>query len=93
GVVPSYMSPAGQLMLGMVNYIAADNDWQRKKAENAMKYSWKAFLPGSSAWKDWSDVWSGKKPLKSLFFYGVEAGEPTPEQKADEYLASLTSNP
>jgi len=92
GVLPHFLSPAGQLMLGMVNYIAADNDYQRKKAETTMKYSWKAFIPGSGAWQDWDAVWSGEKPLKSLFLYGTEPEEPeepTEEQARKEYIKGL----
>lgn len=54
-----------------------------------MFYSWRAFVPTSMAWKDWLDVWSGEKSIKSLFFYGVETPEPTPEQAAEEYLKKL----
>ncbi len=53
------------MVLGLYNYLfAGDDDWKRKRAINQMKYSWKSFLPGSGAWKEWSGLWSGKKDIK-----------------------------
>jgi len=75
GVLPTYMSPAAQFVIGLYNYATADDDWARTKALNAMKYSWATFIPGSLAWKDWSAVWKGEKPLESLFLYGTEEKE------------------
>lgn len=69
GVLPTYLSPAAQLALGMYLYIASDKEWEKQRALKQMQYSWKAFIPGSGAWRNWSDVWTGKKPLEALFFY------------------------
>jgi len=77
GVLPTYLSPPGQMVLGLYNYLfAGDDDWKRKKAINQMKYSWKSFLPGSGAWKEWSGLWSGKKTLKETLFYTGKKEEP-----------------
>ena len=75
GVLPTYLSPAAQLALGFYTYLTTDSDWERKKAVWQMKNSWRAFIPGSGAWRAWGDVWTGKKPLKSLFFYTPPTGK------------------
>lgn len=69
GVLPTYLSPPAQIVTGLYNYVAADSDWQKKKALQRIKWSWKAFVPGSGAWRDFSSVWEGEKPVESLFFY------------------------
>ncbi len=79
GVLPHYLSPPVQIALGFYNYAVADSDWQRTKALRTIYYSYKAFIPGSLAWQDFSDAWSGKKPMSELFFYGTEE-EPIPHK-------------
>lgn len=69
GVLPAYLSPPAQIVSGLWNYIAADSDWQRKKAVSRILWSVTAFVPGSGAWRDYSQVWEGKKPIRALFFY------------------------
>jgi hypothetical protein len=69
GALPGYLSPPGQLLLGTYLYLAADNDKQRKYAKRTIGRAWKAFLPGSYAWRDVWKVYTGDKPIKSLFFY------------------------
>ena len=64
GVAPTYLSPAGQLALGAYNYATATSDWQKKRALNQIYYSWKAFIPGSLAWRDFIAVWNGEKELE-----------------------------
>jgi len=72
GVFPSWVSPPVQLALGLYSFITADDDTQRERAKKQIFYSWKAFIPGSLAWQDFSSVWNGEKPLSSLFFYESE---------------------
>jgi len=72
GVLPGYLSPAGQLGIGFYNYAIADSDWQKKRALNQMYYAWKAFIPGSLAWRDFISVWNGEKELEEILFYGKE---------------------
>lgn len=69
GVLPTYLSPVAQVTLGLYKYVAADNDTERKAGLRQIQYSFGAFIPGSLAWKDFYDVFTGKKPLESLFFY------------------------
>ena len=70
GVLPTYLSPAGQVALGFYNYATATEDWQKKRALKQIYYSWKAFIPGSLAWKDFLAVWNGEKDLEEILFYG-----------------------
>ncbi len=70
GVLPVYMSPAMQVALGMYNYATATEDWQKKRALKQIYYSWKAFIPGSLAWRDFLAVWKGEKELNEILFYG-----------------------
>lgn len=69
GVAPTWLSPAAQVALGFYNYATAKYDWQRNKALKQIHNSWKAFVPGSLAWKDFMAAWNGEKDLKDLFFY------------------------
>ena len=69
GVAPTYFSPAAQIAIGFYSYATASSDYERARAKKQMYYSWRAFIPGSLAWKDFNNVWSGKKPLESLFLY------------------------
>jgi len=70
GVAPVYLSPAGQVALGFYNYVTATEDWKREKALRQIYYSWKAFIPGSLAWRDFLAVWKGEKELNEILFYG-----------------------
>ena len=70
GVLPAYISPAGQVALGIYNYAIADTEYEKKRALNQIYYSWKAFIPGSLAWRDFIAVWDGEKDLEEILFYG-----------------------
>lgn len=74
-VLPTTLSPAGQLAIGIYNYTLATSDWQRTMALKQIKNSWTAFIPGSLAWKDFIAVWNGEKNLKDLFFYKTTVKE------------------
>ena len=69
GVLPTYLSPAGQVALGLYAYATAKSDWQRQQALRKIQFSWTAFIPGSLAWRDFLAVWNGDKEIKELFFY------------------------
>lgn len=78
GVLPTYLSPPGQILLGLYNYLTAgDNKYKKSRAVNQMKYSWKAFIPGGGAWKEWSGLWSGEKTIKETLFYTDEPTKKT----------------
>ena len=86
GVLPVYMSPAMQVALGMYNYATADEDWKRKKALKQIYYSWRAFIPGSLAWRDFLAVWKGEKELGEILWYGKKEkakGKPVSTVKFD----------
>lgn len=74
-VLPHWGSPAVQFATGAYNYVIADKDYAREQAKRAMFYSIDAFVPGMIDFKSWEAVWTGEKPLDSLFFYG-EGWEP-----------------
>ncbi len=69
GTLPAYLSPPGQIVLGLYNYISATDERGRKKAINQLKWSWSAFVPGSGAWRDFIKAMRGKMTAKELFFY------------------------
>lgn len=69
GVLPSYISPPGQLALGLYNYAVANTELQKKRALRQIYLCWTALIPGSLAWEDFVAVWNGEKDLKELFFY------------------------
>jgi len=71
GVLPSYLSPPGQIVLGIYNYLTADTDWAKAKAKNQVKYAWNAFIPGSMAWKDFWKAWETGN-IEELLFYTEE---------------------
>jgi len=79
GVAPTYLSPAGQVALGFYNYATATEDWQKKRALKQIYYSWKAFIPGSLAWRDFLSVWNGEKDLNEILFYGKKKEEKKPK--------------
>ena len=85
GVAPTYLSPAGQVALGFYNYATADEDWKREKALKQIYYSWKAFIPGSLAWRDFLAVWKGEKELNEILWYAKKEekpkGKPVPSVK------------
>lgn len=68
GTLPGYLSPPGQIITGLYKLVTADNERQRKSAMNQIKYSYRAFIPGSMAWKDWMKAWD-ERNLKGLLFY------------------------
>jgi hypothetical protein len=63
------VSPAGQVFGGIINYVTAYNDWERVKAEKQIKDAWKLFIPGSLAYKDFTDWLNGNKSLDESLFY------------------------
>jgi len=76
GAMPSGLSPAGQFVGGLWSYIVADTDYQRTQAVNDMKYSYKAFIPGSVAYREFLDLWSGDKSLKEYLFHTEKKKKP-----------------
>ena len=69
GPAPLYLSPQGQIALGVYKLIVAKDDRDRKAAIKQMQYSYKAFIPGSMAWKDLSRYLRGETDLKEFLFY------------------------
>ncbi len=78
GVAPTAIPPAAQLALAAYTYLAsilspaADEPWEKKRRAEAkwrLYRSLKTFVPGYLAWRDFEAVFSGRRSLKSLFFY------------------------
>ena len=80
GPAPVYLSPLGQIMLGTVRYLTAKSDTQRTRARNQIKYSYKAFIPGSMAWKDLMRFMRGEDDLKQFLLYTEYAAEEEEEK-------------
>ena len=76
GVLPYNLSPVGQFIIGLYNYTIAKSDYQKTRAKRTIFNSWRAFVPGSLAWKEFEDVWNGDRELRTLFFYEAEEGLP-----------------
>jgi len=74
GVFPTYLSPPAQIVMGMYNYMFATTDWAKTKAKKQIFQSWKAFIPGSMAWKDFWEAWETGN-VEELLFY-TEYKEP-----------------
>jgi hypothetical protein len=77
GPAPFYLSPLGAVVMGTVRYMTAKTDAQRKRALSSLKYSYKAFIPGSLAWRDLQRFLSGEYNLKQYLFYTEPPREPT----------------
>jgi hypothetical protein len=77
GALPSYISPPGQLLTGIYDYLTADTPQSKARASSRIKQSWKAFMPGSLAWRDWTRAWN-EESLKSLLFYQERSTPKTP---------------
>ena len=77
GAAPTMLPPAAQLALASYAYLTSFfsgssekwKEWQRQKAKHRFYNALKTFTPGYLAYKDFEAIWSGRKNLKSLFFY------------------------
>lgn len=75
GPAPFYLPPLGQLINGTIRYMTAKSDRQRKQALSTLKYVYKAFVPGSMAWRDLEKFMSSEHNLKQYLFYTEEGEE------------------
>jgi len=77
GAAPTALPPAGQLALSSYFYLTSFfmagseewKKWQREKAKKQIHNALLTFIPGYLAYRDYEAIWSGRKNLKSLFFY------------------------
>jgi len=77
GAAPTGLPPAAQFALGayiyLISFFTGDTDkwkeYKREKAKRNMYNSLLTFIPGYLSYKDYEAIWSGRKDLKSLFFY------------------------
>jgi hypothetical protein len=95
GALPTILSPPGQIALGLYQYITADNDYQKNQAKYRIKASWKAFIPGSMAWRDFQRAFS-EGSLRELLFYtnqGKKQSFPAGMPTTDKELPSMPGMP
>lgn len=77
GAAPTGLPPAAQFALASYIYLVSfftgePEEWQKRDRARAKKSMYNAFLtfiPGYLAYRDYEAIWSGRKDLKSLFFY------------------------
>jgi len=85
GALPSGASPIGQLVGGLMEYLGSGGDERAKKeAENKMKLSLKAFIPGRAAARDANNMIHGE--FKKALFY------PEKNTKLDYYEKLMKEN-
>ncbi|MHA1400054.1 MAG: hypothetical protein ACTSQE_06880 [Candidatus Heimdallarchaeaceae archaeon] len=75
GPAPTLLSPPAQVVLGMYKLMTANTEYQRMEAERQIKYSYKAFIPGSMAWRDMMEYLHGEKTMKEYLFYTEKRGK------------------
>ncbi len=76
GPAPVYLSPQGQIALGVYKLIVARTERERKAAISQIRFSYKAFIPGSLAWKDLTRYLKGETDIKEFLFYTERKGKP-----------------
>ena len=64
-----YLSSPAQFIVGMLEYMTARNDYARARAARKIKYSYRAFIPGSYAFSDMMKLLRGKYTWKDYLFY------------------------
>lgn len=69
GPAPATMSPPGQLVLGLWKYLTATTERGKADGLRQIKYSWRAFVPGSMAWRDLMKFINEEATLKEYLFY------------------------
>ena len=69
GPAPAYLSPPGQILLGTYKLLTAKTDYEKSQAIRQIAYSYKAFIPGSMAWRDLSRFLKGETNMKEFLFY------------------------
>jgi len=89
GVMPTYLSPTGQITLGLYNYIFASSDWQRNQAKARIKQSYRAFIPGSLAIQDVKRALE-TGDIKELLTYPERPEIQLSEEQQEEYKSLST---
>jgi len=67
--VPGYLPPIPELIAGILQYFAADNDKERKRAATRIKYGLKFWVPFSAFMRDANRLLSGEYDLGDFLFY------------------------
>lgn len=71
--LPSYLPPIPELVAGIIQYFAADDERERKQAWGRVKYGLKFWIPFSGMWRDLNRFLSGEYDIWDLLFYRRKA--------------------
>jgi len=66
---PGYLPPIVQLTAGILEYLAADDDKERKRAAAKVKYGLKFWIPFSAFLRDANRLFSGEYDIWDFLFY------------------------
>jgi len=67
--VPGYLPPIPELIAGILQYFAADDDKEKKKAAKRIKYGLKFWIPFSAFGRDLNNHLSGERSIGEFLFY------------------------
>jgi len=67
--VPGYLPPIPELIAGILQYFAADDDKERKKAAKRVKYGLKFWIPFSAFGRDLNKLLSGEYSIGEFLLY------------------------
>lgn len=72
GALPHWFPPPVQVSIAAYNYVSAKNETERQRALTQLRWSWSGLVPGAVGAQEFTDVWTGEKPIERLFFYEDE---------------------
>lgn len=67
--LPGYLPPIPSLIAGLIQFFAADDDKERKKAWKKIKYGLKFWIPFSAFGRDLNKLLSGEYDIADFLFY------------------------
>ena len=73
---PGYLPPIPELIAGIITFMAADDDKERKRAWKRIKYGLKFWVPFSAFGRDLNKLLSGEYSVADFIFY-----RPKPKEK------------
>jgi len=67
--LPGYLPPIPELIVGLIQFFAADDDKDRKRAWKRIKYGLKFWIPFSAFGRDLNKLLSGEYSIADFIFY------------------------
>jgi len=67
--LPGYLPPIPELITGFIQFFAADDERERKRAWNKIKYGLKFWIPFSAFARDLNKLLSGEYSIGDFLFY------------------------